>query len=1297
MLKLANYWLIPAIIVILSYVSWNFIRSAFYLLLVFTSFALINSMFERYSISKRKDLLKRTTFPPGLKLDINPNISPKLYSEIHEHCDHRLIGPDPLPLHELICCFESIFPNTLNELSDHHESQFSTREFLKQYLKKFYYKVMSVMETKNLFLVQERIYTTICYNLKEFIENGHRSRSNITAEEEIKLLEVLYDSIHEHLSSNSQLRLFTTTSASLRLLLRAFFINQLIRPFINHMCSPSWINQQLIVEASARSLTEKIAQHFREAIHWQFSSFPARDYLNILNSSQKCEPMTWQEKWKHAESLIKFVKRCRTVLDARSVVFSTTVELSRIGKRHFMENLDRYEKQLLLVKQKYEKRITYLSMQLQNGRESTRTEFDTRKAFTSPASRVGTPEALDLKSMLLDYHSKSSENLFYFLRFLEDSDNGLKVQFWLDVETLKERVFALENPLTDEEVRKEAAKIHDRYIKFIHSFLHPSTIFAIKQFINDERTSPISPEFAFEDSETSAGIDAIFQAQDEIQKDMELHDFPEFLKSNSYFKWVGDDVHRNFSYSEIENDSEGEYTVSADSNMLQPDQQVLRIPNESKLLHASSQTFVAPDLDYEKSDMYISIKRCLKGLLNRPEKLPEISAMVQENQEGSVGVSLLSPMIRENEQNLTSRKLEPHSFQSSSSSVSGSKQEKYRFLSPPGSSSPVKQSFINLSPANSPNLMPLPPSSLMNFVPIQARLDALNQQLGLLDFMILRERESGKRKRMGLIPYEKVLRKTKELIRIELAELVEQKMIEQANDKDIVKWMVSMTPSTAPKDTVYFLDVTMEDTKSGLTSSWIVPRRFTEFHDMHLRLKEKYPIVQGFSGKLFQNRFTLHKSKAELMVEKQVGLSRYLALLVEHHDISQSEILKEFLSDRKLKKRNKKDFRKAEKLSRLLDLDSNSGKLRQNSSLSASFSSIFRSPKEQKPLFEHITLLENSDYLPNSSMGSQTRSYAGSPYSKDSLLPGDVTQTDASSNSEFDGSDSEEVDQIFEVDSNVDALIDEETQDEDAATIGKMETDQDTDTKYSKWDQNAVSEYDQTDKSYQSNTDIPIVINLSPGLTEGDKNIEITALTKPLCDLMLTVFEFPEQNDLLREAAALLLLKKGVFGNRKPASVEVHVKNMLNSLVSPQTILKYLTKLTDWFSSRQNAGYSQHKIADPSHQQLKALLESPSPDSDDLSLEIKVPAGKEDMAIWHPDFDTEDGYRYSSQYTKQLRQQAFNSLPQFAPSSFIRLLGETETVDGLRRLFETVQDKSQSKACVYKCLEACVKELLRIK
>ena len=647
--------------------------------------------------------------------------------------------PDTHLLHNLIELYEiATAPMTIPE---------SVRRVGRKSLRRWFWRITAEFEQLDTWPACESLYYFLCHHIHQFIRHSASSSTStadkqrpVSDAEENRILFQVLQKLHESFQVHPHLRVFSTPSSLLFLWFRDLITFRILKPALRRFTSPKWINERIIQEASSRSLTQRVAIHFRQVLHWSFTSFPPRDYLLHLLDPSYTYQVSCADKWRYAESLVKHVKRCRSVLDAQGVLYSTLVELHQYDFKDRDDATERYYRQLLMIKQKYEKRIRVLIME----RESTdMSEAEVaRNITTSPPKKFGTPgtDMLDLTSLLTEYHFKRSENLFYFLQFLESRGQGEKVQFWLDAESLRERIYSLDDPLTDSEIRTEVGILHDKYLKSsmtIPSVLHPSTLLAIKQYLTPSNASPNSTTRNFDNK-----YESVFQAQIEVKRDMETQDFPEFLRSQSYFKWVGHDVQSKVSPVE-----DLEYESDAD---LSPDHQqsyptLDRIGTTGSSREKRVDMLALSDADYEKADLFLSMKRAMKTLVQHPDRLPSSPYFTGGgSQSGDSGTNRGNNLVMQNPpvprrlQRRVSSTSPAQSWQPVASAATSftlpRSRDQARFLSPVNPSHDSAGSSNTSHVSAEPLHIPFP--SDLPSMPVQAHLDALTQQISLLDYMI---------------------------------------------------------------------------------------------------------------------------------------------------------------------------------------------------------------------------------------------------------------------------------------------------------------------------------------------------------------------------------------------------------------------------------------------------------------------------------------------------------------------------------------------------------------------------------
>ena len=79
------------------------------------------------------------------------------------------------------------------------------------------------------------------------------------------------------------------------------------------------------------------------------------------------------------------------------------------------------------------------------------------------------------------------------------------------------------------------------------------------------------------------------------------------------------------------------------------------------------------------------------------------------------------------------------------------------------------------------------------------------------------------------------------------------------------------------------------------TATWVVPRRYSEFHSLNKKLKTRYPIVRNLD---FPRRQVVLKLQREFLRKRRLVLEKYLQSLLLIPEICRSRELRAFLSQR---------------------------------------------------------------------------------------------------------------------------------------------------------------------------------------------------------------------------------------------------------------------------------------------------------------------------------------------------------------------------------------------------------------
>lgn len=92
---------------------------------------------------------------------------------------------------------------------------------------------------------------------------------------------------------------------------------------------------------------------------------------------------------------------------------------------------------------------------------------------------------------------------------------------------------------------------------------------------------------------------------------------------------------------------------------------------------------------------------------------------------------------------------------------------------------------------------------------------------------------------------------------------------------------------------VYVVEVSRKAGEQMPAASWAVTRRYSEFHDLHQRLREKYPSVRNLD---FPRRRMVMKLQNDFLQKRRIALEKYLRELLLLPDVCRSRDLRAFLS-----------------------------------------------------------------------------------------------------------------------------------------------------------------------------------------------------------------------------------------------------------------------------------------------------------------------------------------------------------------------------------------------------------------
>ncbi|CEP62856.1 Mdm1p LALA0_S06e05402g [Lachancea lanzarotensis] len=184
-------------------------------------------------------------------------------------------------------------------------------------------------------------------------------------------------------------------------------------------------------------------------------------------------------------------------------------------------------------------------------------------------------------------------------------------------------------------------------------------------------------------------------------------------------------------------------------------------------------------------------------------------------------------------------------------------------------------------------------------------IDRLKKQLSLLNHLGL------KADLTDSIPELRLLKKSERTVNREILqqELLRQQLLVQEDANSLyekcqlsIKTYLSDISQKSGREVVFYV-VSVSHVSNEIVTSWDVPRRYSEFHELNAYLKERY----GGAVKFFQKKdhfpekvkmsLVYHVSKSLLYKERTVKLERFLRCLLQIPEICQDTCFRKFLTD----------------------------------------------------------------------------------------------------------------------------------------------------------------------------------------------------------------------------------------------------------------------------------------------------------------------------------------------------------------------------------------------------------------
>ncbi|KAF7519710.1 hypothetical protein G7054_g13003 [Neopestalotiopsis clavispora] len=153
----------------------------------------------------------------------------------------------------------------------------------------------------------------------------------------------------------------------------------------------------------------------------------------------------------------------------------------------------------------------------------------------------------------------------------------------------------------------------------------------------------------------------------------------------------------------------------------------------------------------------------------------------------------------------------------------------------------------------------------------------------------------------------RILRKSKASLQRELRrkELQRQQYVVQESDNSLygrssisIKAIQVGREDDGKEFALYVIEVQRVAGEKMPAATWIVTRRYSEFHELHQKLRHRYPSVRDLD---FPRRRVMMKLQSEFLRKRQQALEQYLRQLLRLPEVCRSRDLRAFLSQSVIK------------------------------------------------------------------------------------------------------------------------------------------------------------------------------------------------------------------------------------------------------------------------------------------------------------------------------------------------------------------------------------------------------------
>ncbi|CAE7148786.1 unnamed protein product, partial [Rhizoctonia solani] len=690
-----------------------------------------------------------------------------------------------------------------------------------------------------------------------------------------------------------------------------------LRPVIDMLADSDFWNQaidRIVCECdnertlSSRKLVTKVRHMLEKQVP---KSSPSRRTSSSVPGTlstprgNKSENINWRTDAKRFEMFVQSIRRCESLLDARRLKNDIVNEIRRtrdLLAQHASddwingvktETIVSYLDRLYNAKNEAEKRIEVLSGAKAHDPQTASTQL------------LALPNKPTLRDVLRD-----SSSLLYFMEFMERRNHRtLLVQFWLAADAFKDPLAQIDSDSEASDDEGTAPKdptatatlIEDTTMLYEVYFAQPqraAELSCVSPKYIATLTTFVQSEFPPTKLDENRVRRCVLHAQNQVEKAME-EDFEAFSKSELWHRAVGDMSPRI--------DKPPASTLILDEPELPtPISRTSTSSDSPTLIHASQSVPIVrrpmkqrpSSLASNDSNRQLSSFDILMGSNEDMDesRTPLFEDVAIERKKIDALQAALTDIIADD----TATRDKPAHSTSNPPSITRESQATARSnkVFPEDYPEPLIEPSDRVEEVIPPLQVALPGDLQLarDVARLSEKIKNLEAQETMLEALMRKAELTGDEQELSLLS-----RSRDSLVR-EIRGLSFQKahyeVQEAANRLIPDRTEISITDTATSEEdgrvvVRYLIEIQQLVMDESYATGWIVARRYSEFYDMHTRLKERFVEVRNleFPGKKFVTALSNN-----MVDSRRVGLERYLRNLILVPSVCESDELRSFLS-----------------------------------------------------------------------------------------------------------------------------------------------------------------------------------------------------------------------------------------------------------------------------------------------------------------------------------------------------------------------------------------------------------------